>query len=318
MNSTPNVSHGKANSKGKKFAGKQHLSHSQKPSKSKSKSTENVQSVGSPQVAEETTKTFQDGLKNCFLVPAAKKATPAKTVRIDESVKIRRIHSFDDEPKRSITRRLSLESKDAVFNGDEKVKRKLFSLFPQRRFSHSAIEPIRELLTSIEEQSKKEKDEIKKLNDLERKVKGQKAKGQNADFRSLSREDKLQKLQETRTEKDNEECDPDQRDWVGLRSLTGANASGWKYQDSFYGNFNQGRKPSMDTAWGRRVYDQYEIECPDSKPKNKYLNSEGDLQQGHTPRQMGLWDLIFNPEITSKLEAVQKWDPRYFSITSAM
>ena len=61
------------------------------------------------------------------------------------------------------------------------------------------------------------------------------------------------------------------RDWVGIRSLTGANASGWKFQDSFYGNFNSGRQPAMDTAWGRRVYDQYEIEFEVDKPKHSYL-----------------------------------------------
>jgi hypothetical protein len=44
-----------------------------------------------------------------------------------------------------------------------------------------------------------------------------------------------------------------------LRSLTGSNISGWKFQDSFYGNFNLGRRPSMDTAWGRRIYDQVRV-----------------------------------------------------------
>ena len=62
------------------------------------------------------------------------------------------------------------------------------------------------------------------------------------------------------------------RDWVGIRSLTGANASGWKFQDSFYGNFNVGRQPSIETAWGRRVYDQYEMEFEIDKPKHSYLS----------------------------------------------
>ena len=70
------------------------------------------------------------------------------------------------------------------------------------------------------------------------------------DFNEMSRQDKLEELQAQNESNDSE------KDWVGLRSLTGANASGWKFQDSFYGNFNVGRRPSMDTAWGRRVYDQ--------------------------------------------------------------
>jgi hypothetical protein len=30
----------------------------------------------------------------------------------------------------------------------------------------------------------------------------------------------------------------------------------------------------MDTAWGRRVYDQYEIEFESDRPRNKYMTSE--------------------------------------------
>ena len=69
------------------------------------------------------------------------------------------------------------------------------------------------------------------------------------------------------------------RDWVGIRSLTGANASGWKFQDSFYGNFNVGRQPSMETAWGRRVYDQYEIAFEIDKPKHSYLSEPSTNNQ---------------------------------------
>lgn len=68
------------------------------------------------------------------------------------------------------------------------------------------------------------------------------------EFCEMSREERLEELKTVN--------DSSSKDWVGLRSLTGANASGWKFQDSFYGNFNVGRRPSMDTAWGRRVYDQ--------------------------------------------------------------
>ena len=73
------------------------------------------------------------------------------------------------------------------------------------------------------------------------------------------------------------------RDWVGIRSLTGTNVSGWKFQDSFYGNFNTGRQPAMETAWGRRVYDQYEIEFEVDKPKHSYLSesSTSMVNLGH-------------------------------------
>ena len=62
------------------------------------------------------------------------------------------------------------------------------------------------------------------------------------------------------------------RDWVGIRTLTGKNASGWKFQDALYGNFNVGREPAMDTAWGRRVYDQHEIGFDVDKKKPSYLS----------------------------------------------
>ena len=38
--------------------------------------------------------------------------------------------------------------------------------------------------------------------------------------------------------------------------------------------------PSMDTAWGRRIYDQYEIELATEKPKFKYL---GNLDNSEYP-----------------------------------
>lgn len=99
------------------------------------------------------------------------------------------------------------------------------------------------------------------------------------------------------------------RDWAALRSLTGLNMSGWKYQDSFYGNFSVGRRPSMDTAWGRRVYDQYEIEFPVDTPRNKYLvaaTTEAEENKVE-PRELGLWDLIFSREIIPKLEGKMRY-----------
>lgn len=80
----------------------------------------------------------------------------------------------------------------------------------------------------------------------------------------------------------------DDDDLSGLRSLTGANASGWKFQDSFYGNFNVGRRPAMDTAWGRRIYDQYEIEFEVDKPKHSYLSeaqNQPSVKKDHADRQ---------------------------------
>ena len=68
------------------------------------------------------------------------------------------------------------------------------------------------------------------------------------EFHEMSRDERLEQL--TNINEDSS------KDWVGLKSLTGANASGWKFEDPYYGKFNVGKRPSMDTAWGRRVYDQ--------------------------------------------------------------
>ena len=40
-------------------------------------------------------------------------------------------------------------------------------------------------------------------------------------------------------------------DGPAMHSLTGNNASGWKFQDSFYGILNIGRRPSLDMALGQ-------------------------------------------------------------------
>lgn len=225
-----------------------------------------------------------------------------KSVRIDESVQICPIQSRSHGRRRPILRRsLSFESRDS--NDPDSVRKKKFKgILPRRRFSQSAIEPIRELLSEIEIQESEKKAKTKASRIDDNVLQGLDITDES--FRKLSREQQLDILK-ARSELSSENRG---RDWVGLRSLTGANASGWKFQDSFYGNFNVGRRPSMDTAWGRRVYDQYEMECPDNKPKNKYL---GDEELNKEPKELGLWDLIFNPEIISKLEGVQKWDPLY-------
>lgn len=106
------------------------------------------------------------------------------------------------------------------------------------------------------------------------------------------------------------------KDWEGLKSLTGANASGWKFEDSYYGNFNVGRRPSMDTAWGRRIYDQYEIEVEIDKPKYGYLSESKKssnkepmtLTKKHELRALGVWDVIFDREVVLVLQGAKKWE----------
>ena len=99
-----------------------------------------------------------------------------------------------------------------------------------------------------------------------------------------------------------------------IKSLTGANASGWKFQDSFYGNFNVGRRPSMDTAWGRRIYDQYEMEVEIDKPKYGYLSTKSTIKEPTTLtkrqelRALGVWDVIFDREIVPYLQGAKKWE----------
>ena len=107
------------------------------------------------------------------------------------------------------------------------------------------------MLLEMEKELKKQKNEIKNEND----DKDENNTDEDDDnqiiekeFHELSREERLQELTNLN--------ESSSKDWAGLKSLTGANASGWKFEDSYYGNFNVGRRPSMDTAWGRRVYDQ--------------------------------------------------------------
>ena len=108
------------------------------------------------------------------------------------------------------------------------------------------------MLLDMEKELTKQKNEETKVNNDD--------KDENTDtddnhiekeFHELSREERLQELTNLN--------ESSSKDWKGLKSLTGANASGWKFEDSFYGNFNVGRRPSMDTAWGRRVYDQVSL-----------------------------------------------------------
>ena len=68
------------------------------------------------------------------------------------------------------------------------------------------------------------------------------------DFAQLSREDQLRVL-ENKSWIKNIDFNPS---FAEVHSLTGGKKAKWKFQDSFYGNFNVGRRPSQDTAWGRR------------------------------------------------------------------
>ena len=68
------------------------------------------------------------------------------------------------------------------------------------------------------------------------------------EFAQLSREEQLKVLEETSWIK-NIDFNPS---FADVHSLTGGKKAKWKFQDSFYGNFNVGRRPSQDTAWGRR------------------------------------------------------------------
>ena len=124
------------------------------------------------------------------------------------------------------------------------------------------------------------------------------------EFSDMTREERLEELQKTN--------ESNTKDWVGLKSLTGANASGWKFTDSTYGNFNVGRRPSMDTAWGRRVYDQYEIEFDVDKPQYNYMQAKTlGIPKTMTKKQavaIGVWDVIFNREVVSVLEGAKKWE----------
>ena len=79
------------------------------------------------------------------------------------------------------------------------------------------------------------------------------------------------------------------------------------FQDSFYGILSVKRAPSMDTAWGRRVYDQYEIESSvDKQMKSIYEIHEEEKSDKRGPQDLGLWDLLFNRDVVHKLDLLQR------------
>ena len=86
------------------------------------------------------------------------------------------------------------------------------------------------------------------------------------DMRRMSRDEILEHL-ESQSKNSESESSSGSSDWIARRSLTGKNASGWRFQDTYYGHIHSGRRPAMDTAWGRRIFDQYEIELNVERPR---------------------------------------------------
>ena len=63
----------------------------------------------------------------------------------------------------------------------------------------------------------------------------------------------------------------------------------------------------MNQAWGRRIYDQYEMEVEIEKPKNSYLTKArakqaGCLTKKSELRELGVWDVIFDRAIIGDLQ----------------
>ena len=146
-----------------------------------------------------------------------------------------KIQKFDEirEPQ-ILTRRKSMESLDEAVSHNVKV---IAHFMPRRRFSQGAVSALKEVLDNLEGNSTKnvENDQMNNVDP--------------EDFSQLSREEQL-KILESKSWIKNIDFNPSSSD---LNSLTGGKKAKWKFQDSFYGNFNVGRRPSQDTAWGRRL-----------------------------------------------------------------
>lgn len=79
------------------------------------------------------------------------------------------------------------------------------------------------------------------------------------------------------------------------------------FQDSFYGILSVKRAPATDTAWGRRVYDQYEIDSSvDKQMKSIYEYDETEKNDRRGPQELGLWDLLFSRDVVPKLDLLQR------------
>ena len=125
---------------------------------------------------------------------------------------------------------------------------------PRRRFSQGAVEALRQVLglTSRREllsyQLSLPSDDLEATNSAGTSAARESLMMDPEDFAGLSREEQLKVLEGKSWVKN---IDFNQS-FAELHSLTGGKKAKWKFQDSFYGNFNVGRRPSQDTAWGRR------------------------------------------------------------------
>ena len=145
-----------------------------------------------------------------------------------------KLQKFDElRGPKSLTRRKSLESLGDTVTQNIKV---IAHFMPRRRFSQGAVSALKEVLANIDE------------NDLENADDDEIDNVDPEDFAQLTREEQL-KILEGKSWTKNIDFNPSSSD---LNSLTGGKKAKWKFQDSFYGNFNVGRRPSQDTAWGRR------------------------------------------------------------------
>ena len=125
---------------------------------------------------------------------------------------------------------------------------------PRRRFSHGAVEALRQVLGiellvgSFWTKTLLTSDDLESNNSGVEEGQRDSFMMEPEDFAGLSREEQLKVLEGKSWVKN---IDFNQS-FAELHSLTGGKKAKWKFQDSFYGNFNVGRRPSQDTAWGRR------------------------------------------------------------------
>ena len=157
-----------------------------------------------------------------------------KQLDIDSNLLSANLQRFDEtfEPQ-VLSRRKSMESINETVTQNIKV---IAHFMPRRRFSQGAVSALKEVLNDMENDGRNVAD-VPPEEDID-----------TDDFAELSREEQL-KILEQKSWVKNIDFNPSSTD---LNSLTGGKKAKWKFQDSFYGNFNVGRRPSQDTAWGRR------------------------------------------------------------------
>ena len=155
--------------------------------------------------------------KPSSIAPAAASAAtvkPVKTVRIAEDVKVRQIQNrFEPvQPPPMVARKLERRKSFESSEEEKTARRKSLEIYyPRRRFSQSAIEPIREMLLEIEKENQEEKEteaakKQKKKRGNSRKKNSSSRSSIGAEsfvpidvsdpkFQSLSREEQLERLQ---------------------------------------------------------------------------------------------------------------------------